>query len=138
MTATPPPQMMTDLLALIQRTWGYRALRPLQQPAMQAFLDRRDSVVVLPTGGGKSLCYQAPAILLSEQGQGPTVVVSPLIALMKDQVDSLRELGVAAAQLDSSLSPDDRRAVANDLRTGKLHILFVSPERLVTSDSLQQ
>ena len=98
---------------------------------MGAFLEGRDSLVVLPTGGGKSLCYQAPAVLLSMKGRGPTVVVSPLIALMKDQVDSLRELGVAAAQLDSSLSYDDKRMVANDLRSGQLHMLFVSPERLV-------
>ena len=104
---------MPDLLALIERTWGFRELLPLQQPAMQAFLERRDSLVVLPTGGGKSLCYQAPAVLLSQAGQGPTVVVSPLIALMKDQVDSLRELGIAASQLDSSLSADDRRMVAS-------------------------
>jgi ATP-dependent DNA helicase RecQ len=128
-TAAEP--RIEELLALIEKTWGYRTLRPLQQPAMQAFIDRRDSLVVLPTGGGKSLCYQAPAIYLSQLGQGPTVVVSPLIALMKDQVDSLRELGVAAAQLDSSLSQEDRRQVAADLRAGRIHLLFVSPERLV-------
>jgi ATP-dependent DNA helicase RecQ len=120
-----------ELLGLIEKTWGFRELRPLQQPAMQAFIDRRDSLVVLPTGGGKSLCYQAPAVYLSQLGHGPTVVVSPLIALMKDQVDSLKELGVAAAQLDSSLSQDERRQVASDLRGGRLHLLFVSPERLV-------
>jgi ATP-dependent DNA helicase RecQ len=136
----PTTPSMPDLLALIEKTWGFRNLLPLQQPAMQAFLDRRDSLTVLPTGGGKSLCYQAPAILLSQSGLGPTVVVSPLIALMKDQVDSLREIGVAAAQLDSSLSPDDRRATTADLRAGRLHLLFVSPERLVGegSDSFQQ
>ena len=122
---------LDSLLQLIQKTWGYGTLRPLQEPAMRAMLERRDSVVVLPTGGGKSLCYQAPALLLSQNGAGPTVVVSPLIALMKDQVDSLRELGVAAAQLDSSLSPDERRQVGSDLRTGKLHMLFLSPERLI-------
>ncbi len=98
---------------------------------MQAMLDRRDSLVVLPTGGGKSLCYQAPALYLSQLGEGPTVVVSPLIALMKDQVDSLRSLGIAAAQLDSSLSAEERRQVAADLRAGNLHMLYLSPERLV-------
>jgi ATP-dependent DNA helicase RecQ len=126
---------MPALLTLIEKTWGFRRLLPLQQPAMQAFLDRRDSLTVLPTGGGKSLCYQAPAVLLSQAGHGPTVVVSPLIALMKDQVDSLRELGLSAAQLDSSLSLDDRRATAADLRAGRLHLLFVSPERLVGEGS---
>ena len=74
-----------QLLAAIQRHWGFRALRPLQEQAMRAVLEGRDSVVVLPTGGGKSLCYQAPAV---PRG-GTTVVVSPLLALMKDQVDNL-------------------------------------------------
>ncbi len=128
---------MNDLLALVARVWGYRELRPLQHPAMQAFMARRDSLVVLPTGGGKSLCYQAPALHLAQRGEGPTVVVSPLIALMKDQVDSLRELGVAASQLDSSLSADDRQQVTDDLRNGRLNMLFVSPERLVSNDWLR-
>lgn len=129
MTATA--DSFTPLLDLIETTWGYRILRPLQREAMEAILARRDSVVVMPTGGGKSLCYQAPAVYLAEQGMGPTVVVSPLIALMKDQVDSLRSVGVAAASLDSSLTAEDRRQVAADLRSGKLQMLFVSPERLV-------
>src|ERR1700743_1309965 len=129
--AEPQDPALDSLLQLIQKTWGYSTLRPLQEPAMRAMLERRDSVVVLPTGGGKSLCYQAPALYLSQNGGGPTVVVSPLIALMKDQVDSLRELGVAASQLDSSLSAEERRQTASDLRSGKLHLLFVSPERLV-------
>ena len=129
--AEPQDPALDSLLQLIQKTWGYSTLRPLQEPAMRAMLERRDSVVVLPTGGGKSLCYQAPALYLSQNGGGPTVVVSPLIALMKDQVDSLRELGVAAAQMDSSLSPDERRQVGSDLRAGNLHLLFMSPERLI-------
>ena len=129
MTAAAIPQ----LLGLVEKTWGYRNLRPLQQEAMEAILDKRDSVVVMPTGGGKSLCYQAPAVYLSGLGHGPTVVVSPLIALMKDQVDSLRALGIPAGQLDSSLSADQRRAVTQDLRNGRLAILFVSPEKLVGS-----
>src|SRR5580692_6664489 len=99
-----PSADQTELLSLIEKTWGYRSLRPLQLEAMEAMLGRRDSVVVMPTGGGKSLCYQAPAVLLAARGEGPTVVISPLIALMKDQVDGLRSLGVAAGQLDSSLS----------------------------------
>ena len=126
---------LPDLLALIEEIWGYRQLRPLQQQAMEAVLAKRDSVVVMPTGGGKSLCYQAPAIHLARCGRGPTVVVSPLIALMKDQVDSLRTLGVAAAQMDSSLTPDQRRQTASDLRSGQLDMLFVSPEKLVGQQS---
>jgi ATP-dependent DNA helicase RecQ len=119
-----------DLLAVIARHWGFRQLRPLQDQAMRAVLDGRDSLVVMPTGGGKSLCYQAPAVLRG----GTTVVVSPLIALMKDQVDSLRACGVAANQLDSSLSPTERFACEYELRQGEVRLLFVSPERLVQSD----
>ena len=89
-----------ELRQVIERHWGYRSFRPLQEPAMTAVLERRDSLVVLPTGGGKSLCYQAPAVLRG----GTTVVVSPLISLMKDQVDSLKACGVPAVQIDSSLS----------------------------------
>src|SRR2546427_2418055 len=102
------------LKQVIERHWGFRALRPLQEQAMRAVLDGRDSLVVLPTGGGKSLCYQAPAV---HRG-GTTVVVSPLIALMKDQVDGLRACGIAAAQLDSSLSNAERFAYEMDLSQG--------------------
>jgi ATP-dependent DNA helicase RecQ len=119
-----------DLMAVIARYWGYESLRPLQEPAMRAMLEGRDSLVVLPTGGGKSLCYQAPAVLRG----GTTVVVSPLIALMKDQVDSLRACGVASAQLDSTQLASERLAVEKDLRKGLIRLLFVSPEKLVQSD----
>lgn len=114
------------LLAVISRHWGYSTFRPLQSEAMHAVLRGRDSLVVLPTGGGKSLCYQAPALL---QG-GVTIVVSPLISLMKDQVDGLVACGVAAAQLNSSLDPFDQRVIERDLVEGSLKLLFVSPERL--------
>jgi len=130
-SATVAAPYMSELQSLIRQTWGYSTLRPLQQQAMEAILGRRDSVVVMPTGGGKSLCYQAPAMLLNRKGRGPTVVVSPLIALMKDQVDTLRGYGVAAAQCDSSLSTDAKRQVLEDLRGGRLDMLFVSPERLI-------
>src|SRR6516165_12629057 len=118
------------LKAVIAQHWGYPSLRPLQEKAMRAVLDGRDSLVVLPTGGGKSLCYQAPAVYRG----GTTVVISPLISLMKDQVDSLRACGVAAAQLDSSQSPAERFAYLEDLRQGAVRLLFVSPERLVGTD----
>jgi ATP-dependent DNA helicase RecQ len=119
-----------DLRAAVARHWGFGSLRPLQEQAMRAALDGRDSLVVLPTGGGKSLCYQAPAVVKG----GTTVVVSPLIALMKDQVDALRACGVAAAQLDSSLSDEERFIAEHDLTMGDLRLLFVSPERLVSSE----
>src|SRR3954469_19893023 len=95
---------MTGLRAIIAQHWGFDSLRPLQDEAMRAVLDGRDSLVVMPTGGGKSLCYQAPPLVSGET----TVIVSPLIALMKDQVDGLRASGVPAAQIDSAQSADDR------------------------------
>jgi ATP-dependent DNA helicase RecQ len=121
---------LAELQEIIVRHWGFRTLRPLQDQAMQAVLDGRDSLVVLPTGGGKSLCYQAPAVLRG----GTTVVISPLIALMKDQVDSLRACGVAATQIDSSLSAGERFAYEMDVRDGAVRLLFMSPERLVQTD----
>ena len=96
---------------------------------MRAMLERRDSLVVLPTGGGKSLCYGSRwrrwNAAGQERGHGPTVVISPLIALMKDQVDSLKSLGVPAAQMDSSLSPEERRQVASDLRSGEIAVVVL-------------
>jgi ATP-dependent DNA helicase RecQ len=114
------------LLEVIDRHWGFRTLRPLQEQAMLAAASGRDSLVVMPTGGGKSLCYQAPA-LLSER---VTVVISPLISLMKDQVDGLVACGVIAAQMNSSQSQLEHRAIERDLLDGAVRLLFVSPERL--------
>jgi ATP-dependent DNA helicase RecQ len=122
--------MMDELRQVIQRQWGFSGFRPLQEQAMRAVLDGRDSLVVMPTGGGKSLCYQAPAVLRG----GTTVVVSPLIALMKDQVDGLLACGVPAVQLDSSQSPAERFIHEQDLRDGAVRLVFVSPERLVLTD----
>jgi ATP-dependent DNA helicase RecQ len=130
MPSSSPSHTLSDLKGVIERHWGYRSFRPLQEPAMKAVLEGRDSLVVLPTGGGKSLCYQAPAVLRGDT----TVVVSPLISLMKDQVDGLRESGIAAAQLDSSQSPTERSAYEMDLIQGAVRLLFVSPERLVATD----
>src|SRR5215471_16014937 len=113
---------------VIAHHWGFHAFRPLQEPAMRAVLEGRDSLVVLPTGGGKSLCYQAPAVLRGDT----TVVVSPLISLMKDQVDGLRACGVAALQLNSSQTPAEQRAGEQAVREGKIRLLFASPERLAT------
>src|SRR5262249_7342351 len=119
-----------DLLKVISHHWNFPSLRPLQEPAMRAVLEGRDSLVVMPTGGGKSLCYQAPAVLRGDT----TVVISPLISLMKDQVDSLKQLEIAAAQIDSSQSLTDRSAYEMDVRQGAVRLLFVSPERLVLTD----
>ncbi len=115
------------LSAILERYWGYTSFRPLQREAMAAILSGRDSVVVLPTGGGKSLCFQAPALVRD----GLAVVVSPLISLMKDQVDTLVGNGVPAACYNSSLPQDQKSAVLAGLRAGRFRLLYVSPERLV-------
>jgi ATP-dependent DNA helicase RecQ len=111
---------------VLTRYWGFDAFRPLQLDAMRAILDGRDSVVVLPTGGGKSLCFQAPALL----GGGLALVVSPLISLMKDQVDTLVGNGVAAAYFNSSLSAEQRADVMTGIRERRYRLLYVSPERV--------
>ena len=116
---------MDPLLDIVKKYWGYDALRPLQREAMTAAVDGRDSLVVLPTGGGKSLCYQAPALLTDRL----TVVVSPLISLMKDQVDRLLSHGVTAAFINSSLEPSDRSRVQEGIGRGDYKLIFVAPER---------
>src|SRR4051812_23967506 len=124
------PWSLQGLLDVIAHHWGFRSLRPLQEQAMRAVLGGRDSLVVLPTGGGKSLCYQAPAALKG----GTTVVVSPLIALMKDQVDALQRVGIPAVQIDSSLTDTERFAYEMDIRDQAVRLVFASPERLVNTD----
>jgi ATP-dependent DNA helicase RecQ len=111
----------------VRRVWGYTGFLSLQADAIQAVVDGRDSLVVLPTGGGKSLCYQAPAANLRRLA----VVVSPLIALMKDQVDGLLQAGVPAAFLNSSQTGRERAEVFNGLAAGRFHLLYVAPERLM-------
>jgi ATP-dependent DNA helicase RecQ len=110
----------------LNRYWGFTSFRPLQREAMGAILEGRDSLVVLPTGGGKSLCFQAPALVRP----GLALVVSPLISLMKDQVDTLVGNGVPAACYNSTLSADDKRSVMAGLLEGRYRLLYVSPERL--------
>ena len=118
------------LKEILSTTWGYREFRPHQAEAMDCVLHRRDSLVVLPTGGGKSVCFQAPALL----AEGLTVVVSPLISLMKDQVDALRQVGVAAACVNSALTALERRETDAAIRNGSLRLLYVAPERLMKDD----
>ena len=120
---------MPDLLdarRVLLEVFGFDRFREGQEQVIAALLEGRSSLAIFPTGGGKSLCYQLPALLLD----GLTVVVSPLIALMKDQVDDLTRRGVAAARLDSSLSPTEARRVHDDLRAARLKLLYVAPERL--------
>src|SRR5258708_36436366 len=124
---TQGPTADDALREALQRVWGYSTFRPLQREAMHAILDARDSIVVLPTGGGKSLCFQAPAIV----DPGLALVVSPLLSLMQDQVDGLRVDGVAASYLNSTLLPHERDEVIASVRVGRCRLLYVSPERLV-------
>ncbi len=129
-TSTPgADRLLRDVL---HRIWGFADFRPLQREAMHAILDQRDSVVVLPTGGGKSLCFQAPALV---GPRGLALVVSPLISLMKDQVDGLRVDGVDAAYLNSTLGSRERDDVIASLHEGRCRLLYVSPERLVGEGS---
>ena len=116
-----------SLSAILEKYWGYHSFRPLQQEAMAAVLSGRDSLLVLPTGGGKSLCFQAPAIA----SDGLAIVVSPLISLMKDQVDTLVGNGVAAACYNSSMPSERKSEVARGVRDGNYRLLYVAPERLV-------
>jgi ATP-dependent DNA helicase RecQ len=119
-----------DLLLTLKTTFGYGAFRPLQREIIDAALAGRDVFALLPTGGGKSLCFQLPAL----HRPGLTVVVSPLIALMKDQVDQLQAAGVAATYLNSTLSADEARSRLRGLHRGEWRLLYVAPERLMLDD----
>ncbi|MGI9189169.1 MAG: RecQ family ATP-dependent DNA helicase, partial [Longimicrobiaceae bacterium] len=120
--------------SLLHDRFGLARFRPGQREAIEALLARGAALAVFPTGGGKSLCYQLPALLF----EGVTVVVSPLIALMKDQIDVLRARGIDAARLDSSLSADEARDVSQRLLDGRLRLLYVAPERFNNERFLRQ
>ena len=122
----------SQIAALLQKYWGYDTLRPLQREAIEAGLGQRDSLVVLPTGGGKSLCYQVPPLLEDRTD----IVVSPLISLMKDQVDALKACGYPAAALHSGLSEAERSQVMSGIAAGRYRLVFVAPERLLTGGFL--
>ncbi|HLA85554.1 MAG TPA: ATP-dependent DNA helicase RecQ [Thermoguttaceae bacterium] len=121
--AVPPPESARRTL---KEVFGFDSFRDGQEAVVSRLLAGRSSLAIFPTGGGKSLCYQLPALLMD----GLTVVISPLIALMKDQLDLLTSRGVAAARLDSSLTRDEAIAVRESLSSGRLKLLYVSPERL--------
>ncbi|MGI9264101.1 MAG: DNA helicase RecQ [Gammaproteobacteria bacterium] len=112
--------------SILNEVFGYPEFRGQQETIIEAALQGRDSLVIMPTGGGKSLCYQIPAMLR----EGTGLVISPLIALMQDQVTGLHELGIEAGFLNSSQSPDERRDVVTKLRNGELQLLYIAPERL--------
>lgn len=133
MPPQPAPTLPPALTAAVKRHWGFTSLRPLQVHAIQAALAGRDSLVVMPTGGGKSLCFQAPAVVRG----GLTVVVSPLIALMKDQVDGLTRIGVPAVRIDSTLSSSEWSEAASSIRRGETRLVFTSPERLINTGTFR-
>ncbi len=115
-----------DLEAELLRSFGHTEFRPGQKGVIETLLEGRSALAIFPTGGGKSICYQLPALLMD----GLTLVVSPLIALMKDQVDVLRDRGISAARLDSTLSLGELHAVYDGMKSGELRLLYVAPERL--------
>lgn len=117
---------------ILQETFGYSTFRHHQEDIIKSLLDNQDALVLMPTGGGKSLCYQLPAILR----KGTGIVVSPLIALMQDQVDALNELGVSAAFLNSSLDNETQYQVEQQLLNNELELLYIAPERLLTERML--
>ncbi|MCE9680312.1 DNA helicase RecQ [Shewanella sp. AS1] len=133
-TIAPRVEDMDPLATTLQAVFGYRTFREGQREVMdQAFLGQ-DTLVIMPTGGGKSLCYQLPALLMP----GLTVVVSPLISLMKDQVDSLKQMGVAAGYLNSSLPREEAQQLFSRLHSGELKLLYVSPERLLMPSFIER
>src|ERR1700729_1661269 len=126
---------MSDLAAAqsqLQTIFGFEAFRPGQDEIISAILDGSDVLAVMPTGSGKSLCYQLPALVRD----GLTIVVSPLIALMRNQVAQLCGNGVAAASLNSANDPAENRAILDRIAHGELRLVYVAPERLLKSDTL--
>lgn len=118
-------QQVADVAEVLHSIFGFESLRAGQDAVVQAIMSGREALAIMPTGGGKSLCYQLPALCR----EGLTVVVSPLIALMKDQVDALQARGIPAAAVNSSLSADEYRQVMSALRSGELRLIYVAPER---------
>lgn len=122
----------TDLLTPLRSCWGYSSFRPLQEKIVRSLLDGHDTCVVMPTGGGKSLCYQLPAVISGRTA----VVISPLIALMQDQASQLAQMGIPAAVLNSSLNDEQQSKVMRQAREGAYRLLYLSPERLARGDTL--
>ncbi len=121
-----------DLLTPLRSYWGYSAFRPLQENIVRSLIAGRDTCVVMPTGGGKSLCYQLPAVV----SEKTAVVVSPLIALMQDQAAQLAQMGIPAAVLNSSISDDEQRRITKKAQEGAYRLLYLAPERLSRGDTL--
>ena len=125
--------MLQQAKDILKTTFGFEQFRPTQGKIIEALLQGEDTLVLMPTGGGKSLCYQIPALMR----EGTGIIVSPLIALMQDQVDALKQLGLNAAYLNSTLEFDEAQNIEQQLLDGQLDILYVAPERLLTERMLQ-
>src|ERR1700689_2115846 len=121
-----------DLLVPLRRYWGYSTFRPLQERIVRSLLAGHDTCVVMPTGGGKSLCYQLPAVVSG----GTAVVISPLIALMQDQATQLAQMGIPAAVLNSTMNEAEQNRVMSKARAGAYRLLYVSPERVARGDTM--
>src|SRR5208282_5016969 len=121
-----------DLLKLLKKHWGYSQFRPKQEAIVRSILEGRDVAAIMPTGGGKSLCYQLPAAAMDKV----CVVVSPLIALMQDQAAQLLQAGIPAAVLNSSIDFSEQRDIMRKAEKNELRLLYLSPERLVRDDVL--
>jgi len=122
-----------DLFAPLKRYWGYDGFRPLQERIVRSLLEGHDIAVVMPTGGGKSLCYQLPAVVMGRT----VVVISPLISLMQDQAAQLAQMGIPAAVLNSSLPPAEQNQVIRQAIGGAFRLLYLSPERLARQDTVE-
>ncbi len=122
-----------NALTILKKYYGYSSFRTGQQELIDAVIAGKDVVGILPTGGGKSLCYQIPALLL----EGITIVISPLISLMKDQVDTLKEYGIKAELINSTLSATEFREIIFNAKQGAYKILYIAPERLETDSFME-
>ena len=127
-------QSNAELLGALRRYWGYDSFRPMQESIVRSLLGDQDTCVVMPTGGGKSLCYQLPAALLADR---TVIVVSPLIALMQDQVAQLTQMGIPAALLNSTLAAGQQSAIVRQATKGHYRLLYLSPERLARPDTIE-
>ena len=125
---------MRDLSQTLKENFGHSRFREGQEKVIQTLLEGRSALAIFPTGGGKSLCYQLPALLM----EGLTLVISPLIALMKDQVEALRARGIAAARLDSTLTSEEVMRVFSDMKEGQLKLLYIAPERLMSESFMER
>ncbi len=113
-------------LKILQKYYGYRSFRSSQEDIINNILNKNDTLAIMPTGGGKSICYQVPALLFD----GITLVISPLISLMKDQVDSIKNLGIGADYINSSLNQHEILSIISRLKENSIKILYIAPERL--------